>query len=156
MAGITGLGQKIDAARRVTAQASDFTQNATSITGTYSGAAGSTTMVNDFIGMDYTQVETIRTAIREYVNNIQSAINKLRTETNAEQAFHGEIKTSVENYVSGVCDCANAYTSQLLEFSDKMQEAYKAFVAHESGIASQISSQGSQVSTNAQGYTEQE
>lgn len=156
MAGITGLGQKIDAARRVTSEASNFTQGTTSIVGTYQGASGSTTMTNDFIGMDYTQVETIRTAIREYVNSIKSAIEKLRTETNAEQAFHGEIKTSVENYVSGVVDCADAYTSQLLEFSDKMQQAYKAFIAHESGISSQISAQASQTSNNSTSYSEQE
>lgn len=156
MAGITGLGQKIETAKRVGAQAGDFTQTTSSITGTYSGASGSTTMVNDFIGMDYTQVETIRTSIREYVNTIQSALDKLRTETNAEQGFKGEIKTAIENYVSGVVDCANAYTSQLLEFSDKMQEAYKAFVAHESGISSQVSSQASQVSSSSTNYTEQQ
>ena len=76
MAGITGLGQKIETAKRVGAQASDFTQTTSSITGTYSGASGSTTMVNDFIGMDYTQVETIRTSIREYVNNLHNIVIK--------------------------------------------------------------------------------
>ena len=156
MAGITGLGQKIDAARRVTDTASDFSQTVTGVTGTYAGAAGSTAMSSDFIGMDYTQVETIRTSIREYVSSIQNALERLRTETNANQAFHGEIKTSVENYVSGVVDSANAYTSQLLEFSDKMQQAYKAFIAHETDVSSQISAQGKEASDNAQNYTEQE
>ena len=156
MAGITGLGQKIDAARRVVSGASDFTQNTTGVTGTYTGAAGSTTMSTDFIGMDYTQVETIRVSIREYVNTIQNALERLRTETNASQAFHGEIQNSVETYVSGVVDSANAYTSQLLEFSDKMQQAYKAFVAHETDVSSQIRTQGQEASNNSTNYTEQE
>lgn len=155
MAGITGLGQKIDSAKRVIAGASDFTQATSSITGSYAGS-GNSTMSNDFIGMDYTQVETIRTAIREYVNSIQKALERLRTETNASQAFHGEIKNSVENYVSGVVDSASAYTSQLLEFSDKMQQAYKAFVTHESEISSQISSQAKESSANSTNYTEHE
>ena len=156
MAGITGLGQKIDAAGRVAAGATNFTQSTTGVTGTYTGASGSTAMSSDFIGMDYTQVETIRTSIREYVNTIQNALNRLRNETNASQAFHGEIKTSVENYVSGVVDSATAYTSQLLEFSDKMQQAYKAFVTHESEVSSQINTQAKEASSSAENYTEQE
>ena len=156
MAGITGLGQKIDAARRVATGATNFTQSAVGVTGTYTGASGSTAMSTDFIGMDYTQVETIRTSIREYVNSIQNALEKLRNETNASQAFRGEIKNSVENYVSGVVDSASAYTSQLLEFSDKMQQAYKAFVTHESDISAQIKTQAKEATDSAQNYTEQE
>ena len=156
MAGITGLGQKIDSAKKVATNSSIFTQNATSVTGTYSGASGSTTMTNDFIGMDYTQVETIRASIREYVTGIQNALEKLRTDTNASQAFHGEIKNSVEQYISGVVDSASAYTTQLLEFSDKMQQAYKAFVSHESNVSSQIASQGRQAASSTDRYTEQQ
>ena len=77
--------------------------------------------------------------------NLGSAVAYLDLDTKGFEAGVGKFKSAMQTMQS---DSA--------KFSDKMQEAYKAFVAHESGIASQISSQASQVSSSSTSYTEQQ
>lgn len=156
MAGLTGLGKRIENfGQNIVQGGESLFSTAKNIVGNYVGSLGSQIMSGDFVGMDYNQVPAMRQAIRDYVKKIQEALDKLNTEANANQAMHGEIETSTKSYVQAVSEAAQAYTSQLLKFSDNMQEAYEAFMAHEQHLSGEIGSQARDLSGSAETYTEQ-
>ncbi len=156
MAGLTGLGKRIENfSQNIIQGGESFLGTAKSIVGNYLGSLGSQLLTGDFVGMDYNQVPAMRQAIRDYVKNIQDAVDKLNTDANANQAMHGEIETATKSYVQSVSDAAKAYTSQLLKLSDNMQEAYESFLAHEEHLSGEISGQSKDLSGSVETYTEQ-
>lgn len=154
--GIYGLGQKIE---RAGTQIKSFGQSAidsiSGITGRYTGAIGSTVLTGSFVGMDYNQVPNIRAAIREYVESIKTELAKLNTQAETSQAFKGQIEGAVKEYVQAINTAADAYVSHLLEYSDKMQEVYEKYMAHEENLSQQVKGQGTELSSSVDEYTEQ-
>lgn len=154
--GIYGLGQKIErAGTQLKTMGQSVLDTFKGITGRYAGALGSTLLTGDFVGMDYSRVPIIRASIRDYVTSIKTELEKLNTEAETSNAFKGQIESAVKEYVLAINTAANAYVSQLLQYSDKMQEVYEKYVQHEQELSQQVKSQGTELSQSVTEYTEQ-
>ncbi len=80
------------------------------------------------VGINANEVPKMREQIRNSVNAIQQHLDGIEAQTSSSNAFRSDdIKQAVENYVTAVKDYCKALTSDLLVFSDKLQEVRLAW-----------------------------
>ena len=113
-----------------------------------------------FVGIQYTAVPGIRTAIRNYVTNVQTELDKLNTEASSANALKGEdVVAAAAAYVKAVDDVAKAYTSSLLAYSDKMYEyafgedGKGGLQAAQANLASNVTDEADKLSSSVETYT---
>lgn len=93
------------------------------------------------VGINATQVDIMRGAIRDYVSRIQGHLNQIRADATANNAYKSEeVQQAVETYVQKVKDYCMNLASQLLAFSDKLADVRKAWEAATANMASQVGS----------------
>lgn len=107
-----------------------------------------------FVGMNYQAVPTIREAIRAYVKNIQDVADGLNTDADANQAVHGEISEATKKYLVAIKAVTDAYVSNLLIYSDKMQEYYEAYAKSDTQLSGNVADEASGLQSQATNYTE--
>ncbi len=107
-----------------------------------------------FVGMKYSEIPTIRAAIRTYVTNVQNEVAKLNTDASNNNALKGEVASAANAYVKSVSDVAQAYVSSLLAYSDKMYEYGENYKASDTNLASNVSEEASALAGSAESYTE--
>ena len=89
------------------------------------------------VGIDANRVPEMREQIRNSVNAIQTHLDGIEAQTNSSNAFRSEeVKQAVENYVNSVKDYCKALISDLLAFSDKLQEVREAWERSTQNFAS--------------------
>ena len=89
------------------------------------------------VGINANKIPEMRDAIRNEVNNIQSYLDGIETTASSASAFKSEeITNSVRNYLDKVKAYAQALVSDLLAFSDKLQEVYDAWLLSSQNFAS--------------------
>ena len=108
-----------------------------------------------FVGMNYDQIPNVRQSIRDYVTAIQTAADELNTSAEVNQGVRGEIVDATKQYVQAVKDVCDAYASQLLAYSDKMQEYYENYAAADTEVSGNVATEASQLSGSVDTYTEQ-
>ncbi len=130
-----------------------------SIIGSVQGYVGTAFEVakngSTFVGIGSTeQVNKIREAIRQYVRDVQTEVDKLRTDIKSTNALKGEAAEAADQYVEAVSKVAHAYVSALLAYSDKMYEYAEAYHKNDNQLASDVKDQASALSSSAEVYTE--
>lgn len=108
-----------------------------------------------FVGMNYDQIPNVRESIREYVKAIQTAADELNTSAEVNQGVRGEIVEATKQYVQAVKEVCDAYASQLLAYSDKMQEYYENYQSADTNLTENVTSEATQLSGSVETYTEQ-
>ncbi len=124
----------------------------------WAGAAVNTASKGStFVGMDYTQVDTIRDAIRTYVKNIQAIADYLNTDADPSKALKGDVEAAVKSYLSNMKQEMDAFISALLAYSDKMFEYAEAYKASEKSLTSDVNDAAQAAASVAEQttYTEQ-
>lgn len=107
-----------------------------------------------FVGLQYSSIEKIRTAIRTYVTNVQNEVAKLNTEASNDNAVKGEVADATKAYVKAVSDVAQAYVSALLAYSDRMYEYGEEYKKSDTTLASNVNEEATALANSAETYTE--
>lgn len=130
----------------------------TSITSSIFGYAGALFEVakngETFVGLQYSQIEPIRTSIRTYVDNIQKVLDGLNEKASISGALKGDAANATKEYVNAVSQVANAYVSALLAYSDKMYEYGEEYKKNDTQLQSDITDEAKALSSSAEVYTE--
>lgn len=89
------------------------------------------------VGIDANRVPEMREQIRSSIQSIQAHLDGIESQTNSANAFRSEdIKAAVEKYVDSVKEYSKALISDLLAFSDKLQEVREAWEQSTQNFAS--------------------
>ncbi len=89
------------------------------------------------VGIDANRVPEMREQIRTSVQAIQAHLDGIEAQTNSASAFRSEdIKGAIEKYVDSVKEYSKALISDLLAFSDKLQEVREAWEQSTQSFAS--------------------
>lgn len=122
--------------------------------GSSAGGAGFFGRSYSVVGIDASQVDTMRSAIRDYITAIQTHLDGIDPLTNANNAYKSEeVQQAVQEYVQKVKDYCKNLTSQLLAFSDKLGDVKKAWDTATAEMASTVSGAGGAFDA-ASAYTE--
>jgi hypothetical protein len=82
------------------------------------------------VGINANKIPEMRETIRQEVADIQAYLDGIETTASSDGAFKSdEIKASVKNYLDKVKEYSQALISDLLAFSDKLQDVYDAWLA---------------------------
>ena len=155
----------VNQGNRAIDQVQNFGDKMTQLLNRIQGYAGTAFEVakngETFVGINFGEVENIRTAIRTYVSNVQTVLDKLNTEASSSNALKGEnVVKAVAAYVKAVDEVAKAYTSRLLAYSDRMYEyAYggentTGMTQDEQNLASNINEEVTALTSDVETYTE--
>lgn len=107
-----------------------------------------------FVGLQYSSIASIRSAIRTYVTNVQNEVAKLNTDASNSNALKGEIADAANQYVKAVSDVAQAYVSSLLAYSDRMYEYGEEYKKNDQTLSSSVTEEASALASSAESYTE--
>lgn len=107
-----------------------------------------------FVGLQYSAIEPIRTAIRTYVTNVRNVVAKLNSEASNDNAIKGEAAKAAKDYVKTVSDMAERFVTQLLAYSDKMYEYGKSYQSNDTNLAQNIAQESSSLSNEGEEYVE--
>ena len=107
-----------------------------------------------FVGLQYSSIGTIRSAIRNYVTGVQKVLADLNTKASNKNALKGEVAAAADAYVKAVSDVAQAYVSALLAYSDRMYEYGEEYKKADTNLASTVSEEASALSSSAETYQE--
>lgn len=109
------------------------------------------------VGIDATKVDGMRNQIRTSVTAVQNYLDGIDATVDAAAAFRSEeIVTAVQGYVNSVKEYSKALISDLLAFSDKLQDVKEAWEASSQSFASDsIDTNTSSMSDATTYYTEQ-
>lgn len=93
----------------------------------------------DVVGINAAEVPNMKTAIADYVNRIKSYLEKINEDAEAAKAFKGdEIAASVRKYIASEKEYCTDLVSNLLAFSDRLQDVYDAWNKAASNMSSGI------------------
>ena len=108
----------------------------------------------DVVGINAAEVPNMKIAIQEYVNRIKSYLEKINEDAEAAKAFKGdEIASSVRKYIASEKEYCTDLVSNLLAFSDRLQDVYDAWNKAASNMSSGINSAASKLNGESQAYT---
>ena len=107
------------------------------------------------VGINANQVPAMKNAIANYVEAIQNHLEKIETSADSSQAFKSDaVKTAVQNYLLTLKDYCQNLVSQMLAFSDKLQEVYEKWVEATGNMAQSVNSSASGFNKGTR-YTQQ-
>lgn len=139
---------------KVRQTASEFSSFISSTVGGFNAQVGTLVSGTSYIGINGQKIPQMRNAIREYVNAIQSHLDKVVEDTSTVNAFHGDYAGSVTDYVTAVKRICQDYTSKLLEFSDNLDKIAELYHSKDTEYAANIASTAKNASANSTAYTE--
>lgn len=108
------------------------------------------------VGIDATKVDGMRGQIRTSVQAIQDYLEGIEATADSASAFRSEeITAAVQGYINSVKEYSKALVSDLLAFSDKLQDVKEAWEASSRSFASDsIDTNTSSMSDATTYYTE--
>lgn len=82
----------------------------------------------DVVGISADKIPEMRDAIRAEVQGIHTYLDGITVDTDADGAYKSEeVQRAVQAYIAKVKEYSKALTSDLLAFSDKLQDVYDAW-----------------------------
>jgi len=118
------------------------------------GAAASSILNGDVVGINGAEVPNMQAAIREYVDNLQKHLDNVKTDADTSQAFQGEYAAAIKDFVTAVCDACGCIISNLLEFNKRLDEVYAKYQEKDTTMAADIKGQAGELSGSYTRYTE--
>lgn len=118
------------------------------------GAAASSIVNGDVIGINEAEIPNMKAAIREYVTNLEQHLEQVKSNADTSQAFKGEYAAAVRQFVEAVCTSCECIISNLLQFNERLEEVYQAYLTKDTTMASDIQGQAGELSSNFTKYTE--
>ena len=109
----------------------------------------------DVVGINVDKIPSMREAIRTYVKGITDHLDKIDATANSDSAFKSEsVKAAVRAYVEKVKEYSMNLVSQLLSFSDKLQDVSDSWAASTNTLGDNINTTASAFGVGSR-YTEQ-
>ena len=107
------------------------------------------------VGINVNQIPTMKSAIREYVASVETALAELKN-YDPTVAFKGEeIVPALQGYIDAVIETCGAIVSNMLAFNDQLTEVENAYKAKDTTAASTIKSSAESTRSAYTRYTEQ-
>ena len=123
---------------------------------TEAGATVAGIFPDDVIGMNVSEIETMKTAVQTYVNGIETALDGIKTETGTELAAafaNSEMRTAVDGFLDAVMAACKAYTSQLLKFYDLLDSVSKQYTAQQTSMNTTLNEEAQSTSESITRYS---
>lgn len=105
------------------------------------------------VGINVNQIPAMKTAVRTYVEGIQSALGEL-VNYDPEIAFKGEYSAKLKEYIQAIIETCNAIVSHMLAFNDELTKVQQAYEAKDTASASAISADAESTRSAYTNYTE--
>lgn len=106
------------------------------------------------VGINVNAIEGMKTEIRNYVNDINTALSELKN-YDPKVAFQGEqIVPALQQYIDAVKETCEAITSNMLAFNDQLSDVQTAYMKKDEAAASTISKTAESTRSAYQKYTE--
>lgn len=107
------------------------------------------------VGMNVNQIPAMKTAIRDYVASVETALGELKN-YDPTVAFKGdEVVPALQAYIDAVIETCGAIVSNMLAFNDQLTEVENAYKAKDESAASTIKSSAESTRSAYTRYTEQ-
>ena len=107
------------------------------------------------VGINVNQIPAMKTAIRDYVSAIDTALAELKN-YDPTVAFKGEqLVPALTAYIDAVIETCGAIVSNMLAFNDQLTEVENAYKAKDDSSASTIKSYAESTRSAYTRYTEQ-
>lgn len=141
---------------------SKFNDGKRTITDFFSGTVNKkVSEVNSFfkngatvVGINVNQIPNMKTAIRQYVADIEKALAELKN-YDPTVAFQGDqIVIALKDYIDAVIETCGAIVSNMLAFNDQLTEIEKAYRTKDVSAASTISNSAESTRSAYTRYTE--
>lgn len=110
-------------------------------------------VTGDVVGIDANQVPQMKQAIKTYVDELKSHLDTMQTNAQTDEAFKGEYAAAISDFVAAVNQCCYAVISQLLSFSDTLDEVQAKYAEKDSTMAKDISGQAEELRSSYQEYS---
>ncbi|MGE5456622.1 MAG: hypothetical protein ACM3O4_05950 [Ignavibacteriales bacterium] len=127
-----------DASQGAKSLSSNLSNYFESLVNSASTTVGSLLRGSSVIGINANEIPNMRSAIREYVKNLEAHLEKVVTDADTSGAFKGEYASAVTVYVSAIAEACKCVTSQLLAFSDQLKEVSDAYQAQDREMSQRI------------------
>lgn len=105
----------------------------------------------ELAGMNTDKVDAMQAAVREYVSNVNSVLNKLET-LDANNSFGHKIGAVVGDYVRSVKNACTALNSNLEAFCEDLSAIKQTYIAKADSMTSSINSTSSEMDSAASQY----
>ena len=102
-----------------------------------------------FAGMSDQGMETLKSALTTFCNDLQATINGFDEQGNLEVALKGEAQAAAVEFVSAVKQLLQAYVSRMKQQIAEADQAYQNWLAASGGLASDVRSDATEIRNNA-------
>ncbi len=112
--------------------------------------------IETLVGIDVTQIPTMKAAIRSYVDDINKALSDFgsNAESNVKASLRGTgMEVMVAEYINNVALYCKSLTSQLLAFNDQLSYVEEAWTTADNNFTSSVNATSGEVSSASTGYT---
>lgn len=106
------------------------------------------------VGINVHYIDTMKIAVRNYVDEIYTALNELNAYP-PQVAFKGEYAAAMSVYIEAVKTACNAICSQMLAFNDELTKVQQAYEAKDQATSSVIKQTADSTSSAYTQYQEQ-
>lgn len=89
------------------------------------------------VGINVGGIGSMKDAIDSYVSDVDAAINNLQN-VKGTDAFAGEYKTAMENYIAACIEACSCVVSNMLEFKVELEKVQKAYETKDENVSSAI------------------
>lgn len=105
------------------------------------------------VGISAPAIPAMKTAIRNYVNDIKTALDALKN-SDPTVAFKGEHVQALKTYIESIKTVCGAIASHMLAFNDELTKVEAAYHSKEEASGSAISSDAESLSSTYTEYQE--
>ena len=113
----------------------------TAVTNLYSGG---------FVGLSREGMAELDSALETYIGELEDIINGFNEEADAADAYAGQIKTAVHEYVVSVQKLLSAYVTTLRQEVEEANEAFNNMNQADQDVSQNVTSDASDVAGNAE------
>lgn len=105
------------------------------------------------VGINVNQIDSMKQAIRNYVDNLQKTLDKLDA-VDPNVAFKGEVNTAIVEYINAVKTACQAVVSNMLAFNDQLTKVQEAYLAKDDELKSKITADADTTRSSFKAYSE--
>ena len=103
-------------------------------------------------GLELPKIAGMKTAISNYVDSIQKALEPLNA-ADARAAFGNKMNKAIEDFVVSVKNSCNGIITNMKAFNDDLTAVEKAMTAKAQSVTSSVNSQSSKLDSSKSGWT---
>lgn len=105
------------------------------------------------VGINVNQIDAMKQAIRNYVDNLQKTLDKLDA-VDPTVAFKGEVTGAIIEYINAVKTACQAVVSNMLAFNDQLTKVQEAYLTKDSELKSRITADADTTRSSFKAYSE--